>query len=346
VVDALAQDVPLPEFSKLAAGDMLFIDSSHVAKTGSDVNFLVFEVLPILQPGVIVHVHDILWPFEYPQEWVVKLRWSWNEAYLLRAFLQFNTAFEIMLFNSYVGERRRSFLEKRMPLALSIGGLVWLAAMKTLARCDGPDNREVAMAGRWIVCTGTDRYATWSPPAGRDGIVPTRSLRPEGRRARSSVRQLQEGQAPRRSPRRWPGLAETGKRTVLAVVGRAAARSPLPGSLPAGRGGERTTDRLRHPPLSPCRSAALHGLAQAARHPRAWLDGFEVMVVDAHSLTNSLTATGCHRGGVVLVLDGERSAVRAVVRLRISPGRNLVGVVLNRYRSRIPRFVERYFTYG
>jgi predicted O-methyltransferase YrrM len=127
VVDALAQDVPLEEFSNLAAGDMLFIDSSHVAKTGSDVNFIVFEVLPILQPGVIVHVHDILWPFEYPQEWVVKLRWSWNEAYLLRAFLQFNTAFEILLFNSYVGERRRSFLEQHMPLALKYpGASLWL----------------------------------------------------------------------------------------------------------------------------------------------------------------------------------------------------------------------------
>jgi len=127
VLDIMVQDVPLAEFSGLEAGDFLFNDSSHVAKTGSDVNFLVFEVLPILRPGVIVHVHDILWPFEYPQRWVVELRWSWNEAYLLRAFLQFNTAFEIILFNSYVGERRRSFLEERMPRALEYpGASLWL----------------------------------------------------------------------------------------------------------------------------------------------------------------------------------------------------------------------------
>jgi predicted O-methyltransferase YrrM len=123
----VVQDVPLDEFRQLAAGDILFIDSSHVAKTGSDVNFLTFEVLPHLQPGVIVHFHDILWPFEYPRKWVVDLRWSWNEAYLVRAFLQFNTAFEILLFNSYVGEKRREVLAQRMPLALKYpGASLWL----------------------------------------------------------------------------------------------------------------------------------------------------------------------------------------------------------------------------
>jgi predicted O-methyltransferase YrrM len=127
VVEALVQDVPLSEFARLEAGDFLFIDSSHVAKTGSGVNFLVFDVLPILRPGVIVHVHDILWPFEYPQRWVVDLRWSWNEAYLVRAFLTFNAAFEIVLFNSYMGETHRSFLEQRMPLALKYpGASLWL----------------------------------------------------------------------------------------------------------------------------------------------------------------------------------------------------------------------------
>ena len=82
----------------MAAGDILIIDSSHVAKTGSDVNYLYFDVLPRLVPGVLVHVHDIGFPFEYPRSWVAEGR-SWNEAYLLRAFLTFNSDYRIELWN-------------------------------------------------------------------------------------------------------------------------------------------------------------------------------------------------------------------------------------------------------
>ena len=80
------QDMPADELADLHAGDVLFVDSTHVAKIGSDVNHLVFDVFPRLPPGVLVHVHDIAYPFEYPQEWVEEGR-AWNEAYLLRAFL-------------------------------------------------------------------------------------------------------------------------------------------------------------------------------------------------------------------------------------------------------------------
>ena len=79
------QEVPADELADLHAGDVLFVDSTHVAKIGSDVNHLVFDVFPRLPPGVLVHVHDIAYPFEYPQEWVEEGR-AWNEAYLLRAF--------------------------------------------------------------------------------------------------------------------------------------------------------------------------------------------------------------------------------------------------------------------
>ncbi len=88
------QDVPLELFESLEDSDLLFIDSSHVAKTGSDLCFLLFEVLPRLAPGVFVFIHDVPWPFEYPRHWVEEGR-AWNEAYLLRAFLQFNSAFAI-----------------------------------------------------------------------------------------------------------------------------------------------------------------------------------------------------------------------------------------------------------
>ncbi|MGL6094742.1 MAG: class I SAM-dependent methyltransferase, partial [Fimbriiglobus sp.] len=88
------QDVPLAEFERLAANDILFIDSTHVSKAGSDVNFLFFDVLPVLKPGVLIHVHDIFFPFEYPKEWLFEGR-SWNENYLVRAFLTHNPAYQI-----------------------------------------------------------------------------------------------------------------------------------------------------------------------------------------------------------------------------------------------------------
>jgi len=83
------QDVSLEPFERLQAGDILFIDSSHVIKTQSDVNWVLFEILPRLTPGVLIHIHDVFYPFEYPPEWVYQGR-AWNEAYAVRAFLQFN----------------------------------------------------------------------------------------------------------------------------------------------------------------------------------------------------------------------------------------------------------------
>ena len=89
-------------------------------------NYLLFQVLPRLRPGVVVHVHDVMWPFEYPREWVLEGR-AWNEAYLVRAFLQYNDVFDILLFNSYVGHRERAFLSERMPRFLeNTGGSLWL----------------------------------------------------------------------------------------------------------------------------------------------------------------------------------------------------------------------------
>lgn len=102
ILEKRAQDVPVSFFDQLEVNDLLFIDSSHVSKIGSDVNYIFFEILPALKPGVITHFHDIYWPFEYPLKWINEAR-AWNEAYLLRAFLQYNNQFEIILFNNYLG---------------------------------------------------------------------------------------------------------------------------------------------------------------------------------------------------------------------------------------------------
>jgi predicted O-methyltransferase YrrM len=126
ILEKPVQNVELSEFEKLEAGDVLFIDSSHVVKIGSDVRHLLWEVLPRLRPGVVVHFHDIFWPFEYLESWVLEGN-AWNEAYFLRAFLQYNSAFTIEYFNSYMATVHRAALEEKMPLCLgNPGGGLWL----------------------------------------------------------------------------------------------------------------------------------------------------------------------------------------------------------------------------
>jgi predicted O-methyltransferase YrrM len=119
------QDLEAGVFDQLAAGDILFIDSSHVSKTNSDVNYLFFEILPRLAPGVLIHIHDIHYPFEYPREWVYAGR-AWNETYLLRAFLQYNASFQIVLFNALVSRLFEERLRKQFPVALDRTGGIWL----------------------------------------------------------------------------------------------------------------------------------------------------------------------------------------------------------------------------
>jgi hypothetical protein len=120
------QDVDISIFHALQAGDILFIDSTHVSKTGSDVNRVIFEILPALAPGVYIHFHDVFYPFEYPKDWVYEGR-AWNEDYLLRAFLQYNQAFQIQLFNSYLATEHASLLAGLMPLwTRNTGASIWL----------------------------------------------------------------------------------------------------------------------------------------------------------------------------------------------------------------------------
>jgi predicted O-methyltransferase YrrM len=124
--ETAVQEIPLSLFSSLNRNDILFIDSSHVSKIGSDVNYLIFDILPHLRSGVLVHFHDIFWPFEYPIEWIMEGR-AWNEAYVVRAFLEYNDAFEILLFNSYLGRSFPELMADLMPQFLeNVGGSLWL----------------------------------------------------------------------------------------------------------------------------------------------------------------------------------------------------------------------------
>jgi hypothetical protein len=119
------QAVDLDVFAALGDGDILFIDSAHVTKTGNDVNRLYLDVLPRLQPGVIVHVHDIFFPHDYPQEWVMVGR-GWNEQYLLQAFLTFNQRFEILFGNAWM----RQFHPDVLPHIAGGGGSFWMRSVQ------------------------------------------------------------------------------------------------------------------------------------------------------------------------------------------------------------------------
>lgn len=121
------QEVEPGEFKKLQENDILFVDSTHIVKTGGDVNYILFEILPILNKGVLIHFHDIQYPFEYPAEWVLKLKRSWNESYFLRAFLMHNQAYEIISFDSFLESLYPDWYRENMPLCLkNDGGSLWL----------------------------------------------------------------------------------------------------------------------------------------------------------------------------------------------------------------------------
>jgi hypothetical protein len=126
ILPIATQDVPWNVFASLEAGDLLFLDTTHVVRPGSDVNHLFFNVLPYLAPGVWVHFHDVFWPFEYREDWVMEGR-AWQEIYLLRAFLMFNPQYEIRWFQHYMWLHHRPLLEGRLPLmAKDPGGNLWL----------------------------------------------------------------------------------------------------------------------------------------------------------------------------------------------------------------------------
>jgi hypothetical protein len=116
-------------FDSLGNNDILFVDSTHVLKAGSDVEMILGEILPGLRNGVIVHFHDMFWPFEYPRNWVLDDHRAWNELYAVRSFLQYNSAFEILLMTHYACQdpRMRQSIEEGIPLAMkNTGGGLWI----------------------------------------------------------------------------------------------------------------------------------------------------------------------------------------------------------------------------
>jgi hypothetical protein len=91
-VEALPQSV----FTELSAGDLLFIDSSHIIRPNGDVLFEILELLPLLSAGVYCHFHDIFSPRNYLPDWLKERGYLWNEQYLLEAFLSGNSSYRII----------------------------------------------------------------------------------------------------------------------------------------------------------------------------------------------------------------------------------------------------------
>lgn len=134
VINKRVESTTPDDFKELGENDILFIDSTHTVKTGGDVTYLIHEVLPLLQKGVIVHFHDIPMPFEYDQAYFTNpsFRVFWNESYLLQAFLAFNSSFQILfsmmglseILNSTEAARKELFPNSENGMSGS--GSIWL----------------------------------------------------------------------------------------------------------------------------------------------------------------------------------------------------------------------------
>jgi hypothetical protein len=106
------QEVPISEFQTLGENDILFIDSSHILQIGGDVVYEFNEIVPRLQKGVLIHVHDIFLPEDYPRKWVMEDHKFFSEQYLLQAFLAFNSSFKVVWAGNYMGVRHPDEMER------------------------------------------------------------------------------------------------------------------------------------------------------------------------------------------------------------------------------------------
>ena len=124
---AIIQHADLAIFERLGPGDVCFYDGSHCVRTGADVNWFLFEVLPRLAPGVLVHLHDIFFPDDYHDEWIFNEGLSWNEQYVLQAFLMHNDAYRIRIANHMLWKERAHELSELYNMD---GGSIWLEKLR------------------------------------------------------------------------------------------------------------------------------------------------------------------------------------------------------------------------
>jgi predicted O-methyltransferase YrrM len=128
LIDRPVEQLPADYFSMLGENDILFIDTSHISTIGSDVTYYFMELIPMLRKGVIIHIHDIFLPEEYPKNWVMKDHLFYNEQYLLRAFLSFNHAFKVLFAGRYLQLRHPGLMAEAFdfyPGEITVAGSFW-----------------------------------------------------------------------------------------------------------------------------------------------------------------------------------------------------------------------------
>ena len=125
IIEDIVQNVPIKEFERLEKNDILFIDSSHVLKNGGDVVMEFLQIIPCLKPGVIIHIHDICYPFRYPLTWIADGR-PYTEAFLLHAFLMDNSNYEILFWEDYIGRYHKQAYENLRGPVPDVGSSFWM----------------------------------------------------------------------------------------------------------------------------------------------------------------------------------------------------------------------------
>jgi hypothetical protein len=123
--ETLLQKADQEIFDQLQPGDVLFYDGSHCSVAGGDLNWILFRILPALAPGVWIHFHDIFWPFDYPPGWILHEGLTWNEQYMLQAFLMHNATYRVRLTLSMLTSERADLMRELFP-ERPHGVSVWL----------------------------------------------------------------------------------------------------------------------------------------------------------------------------------------------------------------------------
>lgn len=130
LIEEVVQGQPRALFEALEPNDILFIDSTHVLKTGSDVHYELFSILPVLAPGVVVHFHDCRFPLEYSDIQIFQKNYSWNEAYGVRALLMYSNRFRVIFSGSLFARTHRDLVQETYPTYLkNPGSALWIKVM-------------------------------------------------------------------------------------------------------------------------------------------------------------------------------------------------------------------------
>lgn len=130
------EECPIEMFEELEEGDILFIDSSHVIRSGNDVEYEYFEIIPRLKPGVIIHIHDIFLPFRYPENWIRDEHVFWNEQYLVEAMLMHNPSFKVLWAGCHMHTECPQRLAEWFPgydPKFSLPGSLWMVRQQSFS---------------------------------------------------------------------------------------------------------------------------------------------------------------------------------------------------------------------